>query len=250
MYAAQRQVRLLPALASGAVVSGLGLALVLGLRVSEIADRAEALVSVAFSLERPAPPPQPKPKALPQTEAAAPKGDPGRRNLRNRATPVVAPKPKIDLKPPPTVVTAPKANTGDATQTGASNVRGPGEGAGDYGDGLGGGGLGWEGSGRGGGGPPVVGPRQIRGSLSYRDLSGLLPEGHGAVGVEVLFAVLPDGRVDDCQAVRSSGRPQLDAHICRLIEQRFVYRPARDRTGRPVRSRVIEEHSWFGRPES
>jgi periplasmic protein TonB len=247
MYAAHRKIQPVPALASGAIVAGLALVLILGLRVNQIAEQAEALVAVAFPIEQPREP-EVRPKPRPKTEEAAPEGDPAPRNLRNRSTQIVAPEPKIDLRPPPTVITAPKADTGSAAQTGASDLPGPGQGAGGFGEGFGGGGQGGLGSGRGDGGPPVVGPRRIRGSLSYRDLSGLVPEGHGRIGVEVLFAVEPDGRVDDCQAVRSSGEPRIDAHICRLIEQRFVFRPARDRAGRPVRSRVIEEHSWFGRP--
>jgi protein TonB len=248
MYAERRQVRPLSALASGAVVVGLGLALVLGLRVDRVAEQARALVAVAFPLDRPRPPPEPKPKPRPQTEAAAPKGDPGRRNLKNQATQVVAPKPRIDLKPPPSVVTAPKADTGDAAQTGASDLPGPGQGAGSYGSGLGGGGLGGEGSGR-GGGPPVQRPRKLRGSLSYSDLpAGLLPEG-GEGSVAVIYMVGPDGRVSGCEAERSSGIPALDSIVCRLIEQRFVYRPALDRNGRPVRSFIVETQSFFGHPE-
>jgi protein TonB len=248
MYAARRQVQPLPALASGVIVVGLALALVLGLRVNRIAQQARALVAVAFPLDRPPPPPEPKPKPRPQTEAPAPKGDPGRRNLKNRATQVVAPKPRIDLKPPPTVVTAPKADAGDAAQTGASDLPGPGQGAGSYGNGLGGGGLGGEGNGRGGGGPPVQRPRKLRGSLSYADLpAGLLPEG-GEGHVGVIYMVRPDGRVSGCEAERSSGIPALDSIVCRLIEQRFVYRPALDRNGRPVRSFIVETQSFYGHP--
>lgn len=247
MYAAPRKTQAFSALASGALVVALALALILGLRVNQIAEQAEALVAVAFPLEQP---PEPEPERPRRKSAeSAPKGDPAPPNLKNRATQIVAPEPPFILKPPPPVVTAPEAHTGDADQTGASDLLGPGQGAGGIGDGFGGGGQGGSGTGSGGGGPPVVGPRQVRGSLAYRDLSGLVPEGHGEIGVEVLFAVKPDGRVDDCRAVRSSGRPLLDAHVCRLIEQRFVFRPARDRAGRPVRSRVVEEHSWFGRPQ-
>jgi protein TonB len=43
----------------------------------------------------------------------------------------------------------------------------------------------------------------------------------------------------------TSGLPELDQIACRLIEQRFRYKPARDRAGRPVRSTIVETHSWF-----
>ena len=65
-----------------------------------------------------------------------------------------------------------------------------------------------------------------------------------------MFAVnlRPDGRVSGCEAERSSGIPALDSIVCRLIEQRFVYRPALDRNGRPVRSFIVETQSFYGHP--
>jgi protein TonB len=152
---------------------------------------------------------------------------------------------------PPNITTAPVANLGDAAANGASDLPGPGQGAGGIGNGFGGGGEGGLGNGRGAGRgePPVEPPRRIGGRLGYRDApEGLIPEGReGHVGV--LYAVNPDGRVSDCEIERSSGIPALDGLVCRLIEQRFVFRPARDRFGRPVRSRIAETHSFFGHPE-
>jgi len=251
MYA-EPKVQALSAIVSAAIVLGLALVLVFGLRTGAALERAESLVSVALELTR-EPPPEPPPPPPRPARASAPKGDPAPRNLHNKATQVAAPPVPFQLIPPPPIMTAPKANLGDAASSGASNLPGPGQGAGGIGDGFGGGGDGGDGTGRSrahGGEPPVQGPRQIRGKLSYSDIpAGTLPEGHGAVEVEVLFAVNPDGGVSDCQIERSSGYPRLDAHVCRLIEQRFVFRPARDRFGRPVRARVAEAHSWYGRPE-
>ena len=83
--------------------------------------------------------------------------------------------------------------------------------------------------------------------MSYRDLPvGILPLGQEA-SVDVVFAVNPNGRASDCEAERSSGYPVLDNLACRLIEQRFRFKPARDRLGRPVRSWVAESHSWIAR---
>jgi periplasmic protein TonB len=53
-----------------------------------------------------------------------------------------------------------------------------------------------------------------------------------------------DGRATGCRPVRSSGFPRIDALACRLIERRYVFRPALNRTGRPVRSIVEENHTW------
>jgi protein TonB len=165
---------------------------------------------------------------------------------------VVVPQVPVVLLPPPPVVTALQANVGNAASSGAADFSGLGQGAGGVGTGFGGGGNGGtgDGDGRGGKGEPAVAPpRHIRGKLAYSDVTGVLPEGHGEAGVEVIYAVNPDGRVSDCEAERSSGYPALDLLVCRLIEQRFVFRPAKDRFGRPARAWIAETHSWYGRPE-
>jgi protein TonB len=61
----------------------------------------------------------------------------------------------------------------------------------------------------------------------------------------VIYAVEPDGTADRCRIDRSSGLPAIDALTCRLIEQRFRFRPARDRNGRPVRALIRESHTWI-----
>ena len=62
------------------------------------------------------------------------------------------------------------------------------------------------------------------------------------------FLVGVDGRVSGCHANRSSGLPAVDAEICRLIEKRFRYEPARDARGRPVQSGIVMNHSWDVQP--
>ena len=147
-----------------------------GLRADEIARAAEALVAV--NLPEPRPSPSPTPTPPPKAAKAAPKGDPGTRNLRNKATQIVAVKPPILIVPPPPVVVATThANTGNATQSGMSDRHGPGQGAGNSGDGLGGGGTGGSGT-----GVAVSGPRKIRGRMSFDDLpDGMLDPGEEAV---------------------------------------------------------------------
>ncbi len=250
MYA-EPKVQALSAIASAAIVAGLALALILGLRVTHIVEQAQNLASVVFSPEPPPPPPEEKQRPLSRKETAAAKGDPAPRNLKKRATRIVAPPMPVILKPSP-VVTAPVADLGDAASTGASDLPGPGPGAGGIGSGFGGGGQGGFGNGRGGGRrePPVQGPRQIRGKLAYSDIpEAMLPEGHGAVGVAVIVAVNPDGYVGECEIDRPSGYRAVDDLVCRLIRQRYVYRPALDRFGRPVRARVLETATFFGHPE-
>jgi protein TonB len=64
----------------------------------------------------------------------------------------------------------------------------------------------------------------------------------GTVGVRYL--VVRSGRVADCEVTRSSGNATVDAVTCRLIRERFRFRPSRDGAGRPVDALVVENHSW------
>jgi protein TonB len=240
--------RTISAVASLAFVGAILALLVLGLNVRQTAASTLRLVSV--DLAEPPPPPQPpeQPKApKPHDRQPAPRHEASPRNIRNQATAVVVP-PVQPLIPPPPVVTAPLAGPGAAANNGAASLAGPGQGAGGVGNGLGGGGAGGNGNGD-GDGQPVVGPRQVGGKLSYNDLPDgvLAPEQEAAV--EVLFAVNPNGRASDCRAERSSGYPVLDSLACRLIEQRFRFKPAKDRLGRPVRAWVMESHSWIAREQ-
>ena len=227
-------------------VAALAALVFFGLRVDLLPRVSDSLVSVTFEPERKQPPRPPRAEAR-KARTSAPKDEASPRNLRNQATPVVA-LPVPILLPPPPVVTAPLAGDGKAANTGATLLPGPGQGAGGFGDGFGGGGQGGDGNGDGGGERAVIGPRRIGGKLSMNDLpDGLLPPGV-EVAVSVLYRVGPDGRVSNCLVDRSSGIAALDGLACRLIEQRFRFRPARGRSGRPVASRVIETHSWYAEP--
>ena len=238
--------RTISALLSAAILLGMGVMLVLGLRPDlRQVLRPGDLISVAFDEPSPTPEPSRKPPPPPPDRTSAAKGDPAPAALRNKATAIVAPPVPIVLVPPP-VVAAPIANTGAAASNGAADVPGPGQGAGGTGNGLGGGGLGGNGAGRAPG--PDTPPRQIRGKLSTRDL----PEGLIAPGTEasvgVRYTVLPDGTVGDCAVTQSSGTPALDPVPCRLIRERFRFKPARDGWGRPVRAQIVETHTWVEEP--
>jgi protein TonB len=227
------------ALAAFVLVLLLAGTLVFGLRVGFVARHPAALLSV---LVEPPPSEHKQPKARPRRgERKAAKAAPAPRGPRNQATPVVAPRvtPLIVLPP---IVVATQAGTGVGATSGASS--GAGQGAGGAGNGSGGGGDGGDGS-----GGVAVEPRQIRGKLSFKDLpEGLLAPGHEA-RVGVRYVVEVDGSVRDCVADEPSGIPVLDSLACRLIEQRFRFRPARDRKGHPVRATIVEAHHWIRQDE-
>lgn len=245
MQATPRE-RALSALASLAIVAGAVAALVAGLKPHWQAAVRSALTAVDIVAPPSPPPPRAKAPPPPPSARSAPAGEAGARNLKNRATPVFAPRAVPPLIAPPPITAAPVPALGTTASNGASTLPGPGQGAGASGEGLGGGGTGGTGT---GGGLPVRGPRQIAGRLAYQDLpQDLIPPGREA-GVEVRYTVNPDGTASHCRIDRSSGFPALDATACRLIEQRFRFRPARDRAGRPVPSTVAEEHVWVARDE-
>jgi protein TonB len=86
---------------------------------------------------------------------------------------------------------------------------------------------------------------QIAGEISPRDYPRHLREAGIGGTVGILFTVGVNGRVTKCAVTRSSGVPELDSLTCRLIQQRFLFRPATDRYGRPVSDEVEGEHEWI-----
>lgn len=211
--------------------------LVLGLDVRQTAERAVSLISVELT-EPPQPRPTERPRPpKPHVPKPAPKHAASPRNVRNKATAVVAP-PVRTIIPPPPVVTAPKAGVGAAANNGASNLPGPGQGAGGIGNGLGGGGLGGEGNGEGDWETP---PREISTKLSLNDLPrGFFDNDAPGFSMEIQFTVLTNGTAANCRITHSSGYPNIDAQICRKVEQRFRLRPALDADGHPVRSEMVK----------
>lgn len=252
MYAPSPRQRTLSAVASLAIVGAGAAALILGLAGEMPLPRTDGETLVAITPEpmesprpqpRPTPSPQPTAKAADEAQAPRPKDAPSPENLRNRATAVFAPV-LPPLRPPP-VVAAPRPADGTASNTGASDRVGPGQGAGGQGDGFGGGGQGGNGTGSGAGNTR---PRQIRGKLRWSDLPRELREAQQGGELELVYRVNIDGRVSDCRITRSSGFPGLDAQTCRLITERFRFRPSLDPSGRPVPAYIEETHGWYNDP--
>lgn len=188
-----------------------------------------------------APPPPVVVEEIPQPEDAKPEREEGAasaKNIESKATPVVAPKPPIQLPIPKPMPVTKTPNTGSESTQGASNVVGPGTGAGGVGTGTGSGGSG-SGTGGGGTGGIATRPSVVRGitNRDYPDeVARYWPRG-GAVFIAV--RVLPNGRATDCKINRSIGVPAIDQWTCKLVEERAVFRPATDANGRPVAS-------WYG----
>ena len=204
----------------------LGLALLAGLRVDvhRTADVVQRLIDVSIAKPPPAPTAVPIPKRE-RHETAAPKAEP--KKLGG------SPGPRSAHAPPSIAAVLPVAPT--AAPSGGGAGSGPAVGAGA------GGGRGGEGYGEGGG----TDLEQIAGEITPRDYPRHLREaGIGGV-VGLSFRVEPSGLVSRCTVTQSSGVPELDALTCRLIVQRFRYRPSTDRFGRPIADTVDGEHEWI-----
>lgn len=219
----------LSALAAVVLVQlALGFALLRGFHVdvTRPGDVVQHLIAVTLAKPPPPPPtvePPPRPK---QRQEAAPKAAPDRLGGSPGPQPAHAPPsvtPIVSVRP-----TA--APSGGATGTGPALGSGAG------------GGTGGNGSGAGDGGSDL---EQIAGEITARDYPRDLRDAGVGGRVGFVFTVEPNGRVGKCSVTRSSGVPELDALTCRLVQQRFVYRPSTDRDGRPIADEVDGEHDWI-----
>ena len=200
-----------------------------GLRVDvrRPGDVVQRLIDI--TLAKPPPPPTPPADPPPLAERSpptAPKAQPDK--------PGGLPGPKPSHAPPSVTPIVPVQPS--AAPSGAGTGTGPAVGAGA------GGGSGGKDHGAGGGGTDL---EQIAGAITPRDYPRHLREaGIGGV-VGLSFRVEPSGLVSRCTITQSSGVPELDALTCRLIVQRFRYRPSTDRFGRPIGDTIDGEHEWI-----
>ena len=189
------------------------------------------LVAVDLT-EPPSPPPPPPPDDVEQGAAAPPS-----RGIAELPSP---PPPPAPLARPTPAEVAVDPGSGQSSGLGAA----PGSGAGQGGEGNGSG-AGGAGSGRGAG--LVMPPQRIEGALTNADYRRARAPEDAAGTVLVGFRVRSDGRVDRCSVIRSSGYAEFDEATCRLIEQRFRFRPARDESGRAVDWTIRTEYTWTPR---
>jgi protein TonB len=222
-----------------AVEGLIGYALILGFSVDLPVAVGEQLKIFNLAAPKPPPPIVTHPKPQP-THAKKARGAASPRNIKSKATEIVAP--RLPPPIPSPVVAAPKPFIGNEASTGASRLRGPGTGAGGLGNGTGSGGAG---EGEGGDETP---PRWKSGKIKSSDFSSIAHDarfagtGSANYSVSVLYTVETNGRATGCGIERSSGNRVFDQTVCRLIEERFRFKPSRDAEGRPVARKMGEDH--------
>lgn len=234
-YTGQISIRQRALSGGGALVAvvAVGLGLASGLDLDVVRKASEAITAIAI----PAPPPPRKQVVLQDIPSEKASGKASAANKHARAAPVFAPKPKL---PPITspIAAAPRPGTGSDTSAGATPNSGPGSGAGGQGDGTGAGGTG---SGTGGGTKAAWRSGAIRDRDYPREASRAKTGGD----VEVRFTIEASGRVTGCRVTRSSGDASLDGTTCRLIEERFRFKPATNGAGEAISSQYGWRQSWW-----
>lgn len=182
----------------------------------------------------PPPPPPPPPPQNRQPKPKEKEGGSAPKNIKSEATPVVAPKPKVETPPVQQIAASQTPRQGTAPTQGASNVRGPGTGAGGVGNGTG---SGSGGNGPGGGGdngvayPPHLITSDLRGRDFPNDLLDQWPR-----GAQIFLRLRIDARgfISECTVDRGTGNRAIDSAICNLAHDRLRFRPALNRLGQPV----------------
>jgi protein TonB len=209
----------------------------------DLTDPQEALQVFDLSEPPPPPPPPPPPAARQQSKPREKEGGSAPKNIKSEATPVVAPKPKIELPPVQKIPTSETPRQGTAPTQGASDVRGPGTGAGGVGNGPGSG-SGGNGPGGGGDGGAIAPPRLVSPVLTGRNFSqDMLRQWPRGAQVFLRLRVDNRGFVSECIIDRGTGATAIDSEICNLAYQRLRFRPALNRAGQPVAG-------WFGYRQS
>ncbi len=217
---------------------GIGYMLLAGFGIDVVETTRSVLkVSNIMAPEPPPPPPAPKVEKVKQEK---PTGKASAKNIKSKASPKEAPKPKVQIKDKKATPTAPKAGKGNDQTAGNSNQAGPGTGAGGQGDGTGAGGRGD------GGGSAIASRAEYQsGKISNKDYPRDAAKAKVGGTVTAYFTVLASGNVANCTIKKSSGNAELDATTCRLIEQRFRYKPARNKNGEPIDDRTGWQQTWW-----
>lgn len=212
-------------------INGLLLALLLTLSRDVAPSLLRGPGLSTFDIAQPQPPAPSPPDTRPAGASASPS-----RGATKAPSPPNPPQPLP--KPTPE---QPAIDVASQSASGAGPAAGSEAGQGGQGTGSGSGGGG---TGNGSGATPPV---HVAGALSDADYarSGV-PRGAGGT-VLISFRVRSDGSVDRCSPVRSSGNPTIDRETCRLVEQRFRFRPARDSGNNPIDFTLRTDFTWLPR---
>ncbi|MBU0823175.1 MAG: energy transducer TonB [Alphaproteobacteria bacterium] len=230
-----RQQRLASGSAALLAVVAVGFGLANGLDLGVVRKVSQAIAALAI----PAPPPPDV--VVPQAvQSDTMSGKASAANQYAKAAPVAAPKAKLPPITPP-IAAAPQPGAGNDALAGATSNPGAGSGAGGRGDGIGAGGSG---SGTGGGSKAVW----QSGTIRDRDYPAAASRARVGGEVEVRFTIESTGRVTGCRVSRSSGDAALDATTCRLIEERFRFKPATNAAGDAVASAYGWRQTWWLEP--
>jgi protein TonB len=206
------------AMAAALAVTGvLGAGVLTGLNVQMVTRAVEHLQ--AFDISLPEPPPAEPPARLEPEKDARDKAAPA----APKPSPIVAPKPEVELPTEQRIAAAQRAGAGASSGTGSGGA-GTGTGAG--------------GSGSGGGFIPAQKISKIPDS-QYRRLEAVSGLRRGSVGLSI--RVTADGQATNCRVIRSSGNSAADSLMCQLTERYVRFRPARDPQGRAV----AQDLSWY-----
>lgn len=233
-YTGQISMRQRIASGGGAMLAvfAVGFGLASGLHLDVVRKVSEAISAVAIPAPRP-----PEPAAPQKVPSDAASGRASAANQHAKAAPVAAPQTKLPPIIPP-ITAAPLPGMGNDASAGATPNPGVGSGAGGRGDGAGAGGSG---SGTGGGSKAVW----QSGTIRDRDYPAAASRARVGGEVEVRFTIQPTGRVTGCRVTRSSGDAALDATTCRLIEDRFRFKPATNAAGDAIVSAYGWRQNWW-----
>lgn len=201
---------------------------------------------VSVSLNRP--PPQTESAPVPERKKAGATSDRGAAAPAGRkalASPIFAAPQQVPLLHPPLAAIKPATSVGVSagaaplgTGSGAGG-QGTGTGSGNGGDGTG------NGNGNGGGGTD---PEWTGGKIRDQDYPKALREAFVSGTTGTLVSVGMNGRPTGCRVISRSGNAELDAVTCRLVMERFRFKPARNAAGQPIASDVEYEQEWEAPP--
>ena len=199
-----------------------------------------SLVSIALD-----PPPQPKERL--NASGSTENGRAAPPSLKAEAAPVIAP--LVVIVPPRPVAAAKLPAASIGVIAGAAAQPGAGSGAGGLGtgSGSGNGGIG-TGDGNGDGAGGGSDPDWIGGKIRDKDYPKALREANISGTTVTEIAVGIAGRANGCRVIRTSGNRELDTTTCRLIMERFRFKPARNAAGQAVPSQIEYEQEWDAPP--